>query len=196
MIRIVSYNVHACIGSDGRFEPARIADVLHALRPDFVALQEIEDRAYRGDTVSEFLATSLGMAAHHGSTLRRGDSPYGNLLLARQPADDVHTHDLSVPGGEPRGAIEARFELAELRLRLLADRSLLNRASFRKRSEFNFQKTHLLLIRSRGREERQVPERSGDDDARNAPPQDQVVALVKPLLRHPLGSRHDRAGGG
>jgi endonuclease/exonuclease/phosphatase family metal-dependent hydrolase len=120
VIRVVSYNVHACIGADGSFEPARIADILLELAPDLVALQEIEDRPYGGTTVSEFLASQLGMFAHYGSTLHRGDAPYGNLLLARRPAAHVRAHDISMPGGEPRGVIEARFAAGDVRLKFLA----------------------------------------------------------------------------
>ena len=120
MTRIVSYNVHACIGSDGRFDPARIAAILETLEPDFVALQEVEDRRYRGTRVSEFLAERLGLAAHYGSTLQRGDAPYGNLLLAGHPVAELRTHDISIPGGEPRGAIEAVCALGEARLRIVA----------------------------------------------------------------------------
>jgi endonuclease/exonuclease/phosphatase family metal-dependent hydrolase len=119
-IRIVSYNVHGCVGLDGRFSPPRIAAVLADLDADFIALQELEDRPYAGDRVSRFLANRLGMTAHAGPTLKRGDADYGNLLLARHRAKTVRTHDLSVPGREPRGAIEANFDLAVGRLRMIA----------------------------------------------------------------------------
>ena len=120
MIRIVSFNVHACIGTDGRFDPARILDVLAALQADIVALQELEDHAWGDGTLSEHFADRLGMYAYQGSTLRRKDTPYGNLLLARRKAAEFRTHDLSVPGGEPRGAIEAVFDIAGQRLQLVA----------------------------------------------------------------------------
>ena len=41
-LTLASYNIHRCIGSDGRYEPARIRDVLRALDADLVALQEVE----------------------------------------------------------------------------------------------------------------------------------------------------------
>ncbi|WP_405242166.1 endonuclease/exonuclease/phosphatase family protein [Lentisalinibacter salinarum] len=109
-VRIVSYNVHACIGRDRRFMPDRIAAVLEELDADFVALQEVEDRPYRGMTVTEYLADRLGMHAHRGATLYRGDAHYGNLLLAREAAVAHRLHDISVGSREPRGAIEADFE--------------------------------------------------------------------------------------
>ncbi len=120
MIRIVSYNVHACIGTDGEFDPGRILDVLEKLEADFIALQELEDHTYGQDTISAHFAGRLGMYAYEGSTLRRRKAPYGNLLLARHGAAEIQTHDLSVPGGEPRGAIEAVFNVGGSRLKFIA----------------------------------------------------------------------------
>lgn len=119
-LRIASYNVHACVGRDGRFDPARIVRVIDSLCADFVALQEVEDRLVGDIGVSRFLATELGMYAYRGVTLRRQDADYGNLLLARYPAESVSLHDISVKGGEPRGCIEADFVFEGRRLRLFA----------------------------------------------------------------------------
>ncbi|HAO24637.1 MAG TPA: endonuclease, partial [Methylophaga sp.] len=41
-LTIATYNIHACIGSDGQFDPARIAAVLQELDADIIALQEVE----------------------------------------------------------------------------------------------------------------------------------------------------------
>jgi len=41
-LRIMSYNLHSCIGLDGRVSIQRIAEVLHRYDPDFVALQELD----------------------------------------------------------------------------------------------------------------------------------------------------------
>lgn len=42
MPRIVTYNVHRCVGNDRRLDVPRIAAVLAALNPDIVALQELD----------------------------------------------------------------------------------------------------------------------------------------------------------
>ena len=41
---VASYNVHKCIGRDGKFDPDRICRVIHELRADVVALQEADSR--------------------------------------------------------------------------------------------------------------------------------------------------------
>jgi endonuclease/exonuclease/phosphatase family metal-dependent hydrolase len=118
-LRVVSYNVHACIGNDGRYCPERVCDLLQRLQPDFVGLQELEDRRIDGELVSDYLARRLDMYAYPGSTLKREDAPYGNLLLSRQPARITRLHDISSAGREPRGVIEAEYELLDQRFRLL-----------------------------------------------------------------------------
>ena len=47
-ITIASYNIHRCIGGDGRFDPARVRRVIEELDADVVALQEVETRADGG----------------------------------------------------------------------------------------------------------------------------------------------------
>jgi len=40
LLRVATYNVHACVGSDGRHDPDRVASVITELDADIVALQE------------------------------------------------------------------------------------------------------------------------------------------------------------
>ena len=119
-VRIVSYNVHGCIGTDGVFSPRRIADVLATLDADFIALQEVEDSQCDGRTVSDFLVDSLGLFKAGRTKHKRAGFDYGNLLLSRVPPLRTTSHDLAFSRREPRGAIEAEFELQGRNLRLLA----------------------------------------------------------------------------
>jgi endonuclease/exonuclease/phosphatase family metal-dependent hydrolase len=115
----VSYNIHGCIGRDGAFRPDRIVDVLESLRADFIGLQEVEDRLFSKVRVSDYIAGRLGMNVYRGPAMSRDAVDYGNLLLTRLPAKQVIAHDLSVPGREPRSAIEAVFQPGEAALRLV-----------------------------------------------------------------------------
>lgn len=100
--------------------PERILAILEQCEADIIALQEIENRNFRGTPVTRFLAKNLGLHAYAGATLRRGDADYGNLLLAKEEPDAIRMHDISVPGAEPRGAIEADFTFGRHRLKLVA----------------------------------------------------------------------------
>lgn len=119
VIRIASYNVHACVGGDGEFRPDRIVDVLAEIDADIIGLQEVEDRQYGGQWVSGFLAEHLGMQAWRGPLLRRRRNDYGNLLLSRLPVENVSMHKLSQAGREPRGAVEASFTVGSRRITVI-----------------------------------------------------------------------------
>lgn len=118
-MRFVTWNVHACVGTDGVFAPPRIRRVLGELNADFIGIQELEDRDFQGETVSAYLARRLGMHAYRGATLKRGDDHYGNLLLSRHRAVRLQTHEISVPGREPRGIVEARYDIGGRRVRVM-----------------------------------------------------------------------------
>lgn len=119
-IRVVSYNVHGCTGTDGVFAPQRIVDVLAEFDADFIALQEIEDSKYDGKTVSEFLLNSLNLFNAGRTTHKRIGVEFGNLLMSRTPPLRTSSHNLTYADREPRGAIEADFALGDCKLRLLA----------------------------------------------------------------------------
>jgi len=58
MPRIVTYNVHRCVGNDRRLDVARIVEVLAGLEPDIVALQELDVGRARTGGVDQAPATS------------------------------------------------------------------------------------------------------------------------------------------
>jgi endonuclease/exonuclease/phosphatase family metal-dependent hydrolase len=43
-LRVLSWNVHGCVGGDGRFDPERVARVIERHRPDVALLQERSTR--------------------------------------------------------------------------------------------------------------------------------------------------------
>ena len=49
-MRVATYNVHSCIGGDGRHDPERVATVIAELNADIVALQEFTYPASVGRT--------------------------------------------------------------------------------------------------------------------------------------------------
>lgn len=119
VLRVATYNTHSGVGTDGRCDPARIATVINELSADVVALQEIESRHGNLETL-EFLSGQTGMTAVPGPTILRPVGDYGNALLTRAEPVELRTVDLSFPGREPRGAIDALLQCGRCRLRIIA----------------------------------------------------------------------------
>lgn len=118
-VRLATYNIHGCLGGDGRFDPVRVARVVNELDADAVALQEVGSQ-HGGLDMLEFLAARTGMRGVAGPTLLREDGTYGNALLVRGRVLEVQRIDLSIPEREPRGALDAALECRGARLRVLA----------------------------------------------------------------------------
>ncbi|HVP29757.1 MAG TPA: endonuclease/exonuclease/phosphatase family protein [Myxococcota bacterium] len=109
-LRIVSYNVHCCVGRSGLAEPARIADVLREMRADVACLQEV-DSGYvlrQGDQLAA-LAELTGLRPVSGATLSSDDGEYGNALLSRFPLRRVRSAFYE-GAGERRGALSAEID--------------------------------------------------------------------------------------
>jgi endonuclease/exonuclease/phosphatase family metal-dependent hydrolase len=100
--------------------PERCAAVLQEINADVIALQEVESRPGHELDVLAYLAREAGARAIAGATMMRDDAHYGNALLTRLPVREVRRHDLSVPGREPRAALDVDFDLDRSRLQLIA----------------------------------------------------------------------------
>lgn len=111
-IRIATYNVHACVGTDRRHDPDRIGRVITEIDADVIALQEFSYPAdialeARTPVVLESLDRYEFML---GPTCQRRDRCFGNVLLTRHAIRDVQRVDLSHRRREPRGALAATID--------------------------------------------------------------------------------------
>lgn len=103
-LRIASYNVHSCRGTDGKKDAQRIVKVIEELGCDTVGLQEVD---YRLD----YIAQKLGMQAIPGLTLARHDGPFGNALLTRRKVLDVRRLGFTYSRREPRNALDVDLDV-------------------------------------------------------------------------------------
>jgi endonuclease/exonuclease/phosphatase family metal-dependent hydrolase len=119
-LRIATYNVHKCVGTDKRFDPDRIAAVIRELDADVLALQEADRRFGRREGLLDTAALErdTGLRLVPLAMARGGHGWHGNALLVRD-ARMVQAHRLRLPGGEPRGAAMVELELRETRLRVV-----------------------------------------------------------------------------
>jgi len=121
-LRVATYNVHACVGTDGRHDPERVASVIDELQADVVALQEFTYPA----TVAIETRKPVGFATLGdyecalGPTRQNTTQCFGNALLTRHPIVEVHRLDLSVERREARGALAATLDVGGRPLHVLA----------------------------------------------------------------------------
>lgn len=121
LLLAASYNVHRCVGADGRQDPERVAQVIRELEADIVGLQEVGARSGAVGQVRqmEWLAAASGFHSIAGPTILRADGDFGNVLLTGRRAREVRRLDLSIPGREPRGAIDVDLDIEGVLLRVI-----------------------------------------------------------------------------
>jgi len=120
-LRVASYNIHECVGGDGRRDPARIAAVLREIDADIIGLQEVDARpgATSESMQMQYLASALGHHAVAGPTLLRPTGEYGNALLTRRRVLDVRHVDLTVYRREPRAVLDVDLDIDGAAVRVL-----------------------------------------------------------------------------
>lgn len=118
-LRIATYNIHRCVGTDGAFRPDRVREVLRTIDASVIALQEVESGAAHAN-LPEYLAQAGPWTVVEGVTLERPGSRYGNALLTSLPIVGQERLDLAVEGREPRGALDLELRHAGGCLRVIA----------------------------------------------------------------------------
>ena len=115
LLRVMTYNVHICEGTDGKLSPERIARVIARYSPDVVALQEVDVRRQRTGGIDQAhqISQLLAMDFHFQPAMHLEDERYGDAIMSRFPVRLVKKGILPgpptksrLPGfAEPRGAL-------------------------------------------------------------------------------------------
>ncbi len=110
-VLIASYNVHKCVGVDGKFDPYRIKEVIKEIGADVIALQEADTRfgERRGLLDLDWLERETGLLPVPLSRASKAHGWHGNVIFFREGlVRDVHP--VKLPGLEPRGALITELE--------------------------------------------------------------------------------------
>jgi endonuclease/exonuclease/phosphatase family metal-dependent hydrolase len=110
-LRVASYNVHGFVGSDGKRDVARIAEVVRQLDADAIALQEVT-----------FDQEPLELPGYRSfsAPVQRHELPFGNQILTRLPIVSERRICLAYHAREPRNALEVIMDTGARPLRLIA----------------------------------------------------------------------------
>jgi len=89
IIKVLTYNVHSCLGMDGKLFPARIARIISRHSPDIVALQEVDKNMERSRNQDQanLIAEQLDMQSIFFPLLQDRGGEYGLAILSRYPSN-------------------------------------------------------------------------------------------------------------
>ncbi len=116
VLRVATYNVHGCVGTDKIRSERRIADVIRSLDLDVVGLQELDlnrTRSARANQLS-LITAALGWSGHFFPAFKREEEEYGDAIISRFQLRVRKSGELPAKAPwfcrESRGAIWAAVE--------------------------------------------------------------------------------------
>jgi endonuclease/exonuclease/phosphatase family metal-dependent hydrolase len=85
VLRVATYNVHGCVGTDKVRSECRIAQVVESLNADIVGLQELDLNRVRSNRVNQaaLIASELGWSSYFYPAFKRDDQEYGDAVISR-----------------------------------------------------------------------------------------------------------------
>ena len=113
-LKVATYNIHKCVGTDRKRDPARILEVLREVDADIIALQEADKRfGARDSCIPAAMIEAETPWQHVPLGVRTtGIGWHGNAILVRKGTQIREAHALNIPTLEPRGAVAAIVMLA------------------------------------------------------------------------------------
>jgi endonuclease/exonuclease/phosphatase family metal-dependent hydrolase len=110
-LRLVTYNIHRGVGTDGHLRLSRIAEVIRHYDPHIVCIQEViwPRHGDDGRTQPAALAEAVGLPhAVVALNCHRRRGTYGNMTLSRFPIESHENIDLTMSFRIPRAALYTR----------------------------------------------------------------------------------------
>ncbi len=122
LLRLMSYNVHGCMGMDGTISAERIARVIARHKPDVIALQELDVGRIRSKKMDQVgrIAKCLEMKYHFHPAFSKKEEQYGNAILSRFPMALIKMGALpQLSDHEPRGAMWISMEVHGVKTQII-----------------------------------------------------------------------------
>lgn len=124
-LKIMTYNVHSCIGMDNIASTERIARVISRYKPDIIALQELDVNRTRSKNIHQasLIAKLLDMEFHFHPSLSEEHEQYGDAIISSLPMQLVKAAALpkpaSMPSIETRGALWVGIDFHGITLQVI-----------------------------------------------------------------------------
>jgi endonuclease/exonuclease/phosphatase family metal-dependent hydrolase len=114
LLRLLTWNIHRCIGLDRRFDPERVLATLRHHDPDIVLLQEVDRGVPRSNKLflDHLIAQEMGYEFHswaQSHVLKVGS--YGNATFSRHPLVKRRAIDLRRGWRKSRNCLYTRLSL-------------------------------------------------------------------------------------
>lgn len=113
-LRVLCYNIHYGMGTDGKYNVERLANVISKVKPDLVALQEVDVGVKRSGRVHEAqrLSELTGLDVRFGPTQHYEGGLFGNAVLTNLPIKDVEIQPLPYTESTPKLVTYPRAAIA------------------------------------------------------------------------------------
>jgi endonuclease/exonuclease/phosphatase family metal-dependent hydrolase len=113
-VAVLTYNIYHGEDANGRSNLDAVAGIINSLKPDLVALQEVDNKTNRakGLDLTAELSRRTGMKGIFGKAMDYDDGGYGEAVLSRHPV--IETKNNALPHtakAEPRAALEVHIKL-------------------------------------------------------------------------------------
>ena len=114
VLRVLCYNIHYGQGMDGEYNIKRLAEVIKKVKPDLVALQEVDVHVKRSGRVhqAQKLSELTGMKVRFGPTQHYEGGLFGNAVLTNLPILDVMIQPLPYTESTPKKTTYPRAAIA------------------------------------------------------------------------------------
>ena len=112
-VAVLTYNIYHGQDANGNSNLDAVAGIINSLKPDLVALQEVDKGTTRakGLDLTAELSKQTGMKGVFGKAMDYAGGEYGEAILCRHPVIEIKNNPLPhTPEAEPRAALEVHVQ--------------------------------------------------------------------------------------